>query len=124
MVILSKIPVEKELEKEKEIELEEEVKEDKKTPKRFAKPTLTDIQNYCIERKNNVDPQRFYDYYESNGWKVGKNSMKDWKAAVRTWERSDNTKQTKKSEFSDISQKVRERNKAVSFDYIEADLDF
>lgn len=56
--------------------------------KRFTKPTINDIQQYCIERNNTVDAKRFFDWYESNGWKVGKNPMKDWKAAVRTWERS------------------------------------
>ena len=60
----------------------------KEKRKAFIKPTLEEVKAYCIERKNNVDPQRFFDYYESNGWKVGKNTMKDWKAAVRTWERN------------------------------------
>ena len=58
------------------------------TIKRFKKPTLEDVKNYCIERKNNVDAVKFINYYESNGWKVGKNSMKDWKACIRTWERN------------------------------------
>lgn len=52
------------------------------------KPTVDEVRAYCQERKNNVDPERFVDYYESNGWKVGKNSMKDWKATVRTWEKN------------------------------------
>lgn len=52
----------------------------------FAPPTIDDVRSYCFERGNAVDPQRFIDYYESNGWKVGRNPMKDWKAAVRTWE--------------------------------------
>lgn len=55
---------------------------------RFSKPTLEDIKAYCNERGNNVDAEHFYDYYEANGWKVGKNPMKDWKASVRTWERN------------------------------------
>lgn len=50
--------------------------------------TLDDVRRYCFERKNGVDPERFYNYYESNGWMVGRNKMKDWKAAVRTWERN------------------------------------
>jgi hypothetical protein len=62
--------------------------------KRFVKPTIEDIFNYCSERENNVDIRRFFDYYESNGWKVGKNPMKDWKASVRTWEK--NTTQQQK----------------------------
>lgn len=56
---------------------------------RFQKPTVEQVDAYCRERGNNVNAQRFFDYYESNGWKVGKNSMKDWKSAVRTWERND-----------------------------------
>lgn len=56
--------------------------------KRFVPPTLEEVKQYCQERKNNVDPERFIDYYTSNGWIVGKNKMKDWKAAVRNWERS------------------------------------
>lgn len=57
-------------------------------PKRFVPPTVDDVMAYCIERGNSVDPQRFVDYYSSNGWMVGKNKMKDWKAAVRTWEQN------------------------------------
>lgn len=60
----------------------------KKGAKKFIKPTLDDIRTYCRERNNAVDAEHFFDYYESNGWKVGKNAMKDWKAAVRTWERN------------------------------------
>lgn len=52
-------------------------------------PTVEEVRAYCEERRNNVDPQRFVDYYESNGWRVGKNPMKDWRACVRTWERSE-----------------------------------
>lgn len=56
--------------------------------KRFIAPTLEEVQAYCRERNNGVDAERFIDYYTSNGWQVGKNKMKDWKAAVRTWERN------------------------------------
>lgn len=56
----------------------------------FSPPTLQDIREYCIERNNTVDPETFFDFYESKGWMVGKNKMKDWKAAVRTWEKNDN----------------------------------
>lgn len=61
--------------------------------KKFIKPTLQEIQSYCQERKNSVNPQKWMSHYESNGWKVGKNQMKNWKAAVRTWENSDYSKQ-------------------------------
>lgn len=89
--------IEIELEIEKKIEKEIDSSASTTTKrKRFEKPTLSEIKQYCIERKNNVDAQHFYDYYESNGWKVGKNSMKDWKAAVRTWERSEYRKPNSK----------------------------
>ena len=55
-------------------------------PKKFVKPSLDQVKAYCKERNSKVNAERFYSYYESNGWKVGKNSMKDWKAAVRNWE--------------------------------------
>lgn len=55
---------------------------------RFVKPTVFEVSSYCSERKNGVDPQRFIDHYESNGWMVGKTKMKDWKAAVRNWEKN------------------------------------
>ena len=86
-----------EIEKETEIEEEQEQEKTKGKAKRFTKPTLAEVQAYCTERNNNVDAEHFYDYYEANGWKVGKNSMKDWKASVRTWERngySDNNNKT------------------------------
>ena len=60
-----------------------------KRSKKFVKPTVEEVRSYCAERGNNVDPQQFIDHYESNGWKVGRNSMKDWKAAVRTWEKNE-----------------------------------
>ena len=55
--------------------------------KNFVKPTVEEVRNYCLERKNNVNPEKFIDFYESKDWYIGKNKMKDWKAAVRTWER-------------------------------------
>lgn len=101
--ILEKSTPEIEIELEKEIKIEKEIHSSASTTtkrKRFEKPTLSEIKEYCIERNNNVDAQHFYDYYESNGWKVGKNSMKNWQAAVRTWEKNSytsTTKQTKKT---------------------------
>ena len=61
---------------------------DKPPRKRFTPPSREEVQAYCIERNNNVDAERFIDYYTSNGWMVGKNHMKDWKSAVRTWEKN------------------------------------
>ena len=57
--------------------------------KRFVKPTVEEVRAYCLERHNFVDPEAFVDFYESKGWKVGDQPMKDWKACVRTWERSE-----------------------------------
>lgn len=66
----------------------EEKEEKKKSASRFIPPSLEEVKAYCAERKNSVDAEHFIDYYSSNGWKVGKNSMKDWKAAVRNWEKN------------------------------------
>ena len=60
--------------------------------KRFTPPTLDEVKLYCMERGNNVDAQRFVDFYASKGWMVGKTKMKDWRAAVRTWEKEDKAK--------------------------------
>ena len=73
---------------------DKDIVKDKVKVKRFVKPTIEEVSDYCDERNNDVDAEKFYDYYSSNGWKVGKNSMKDWKASVRTWEK--NTNQTQK----------------------------
>ena len=57
--------------------------------KRFIKPTLEEVKEYCLERNNNVDAEMFIDYYEANGWVQGKGKpIKDWKACIRTWERN------------------------------------
>lgn len=89
-----------EIELEKDIEIEKEIHSSAKSTttkrKRFEKPTLSQITQYCLERNNCVNAEQFYDYYESNGWKVGKNSMKNWKACVRTWERNGYDKPIKK----------------------------
>ena len=87
----------------------------KKRASRFTQPTLEEVQAYCVERGNGVDPQRFVDYYSSNGWKVGKNPMKDWKAAVRTWERNNVTTVTKPKQtgsYLDILERM-ERGESV-----------
>jgi len=55
----------------------------------FVRPTLEEVTAYCRERNNRVDPAKWLDHYTSNGWKVGKNAMRDWQAAVRTWERQE-----------------------------------
>lgn len=61
----------------------------RETQKKFQPPTVFEVRDYCQEKGYHVDPDAFVDYYSARGWKMGKNSMKDWKAAVRYWERND-----------------------------------
>jgi uncharacterized protein YdaU (DUF1376 family) len=56
---------------------------------RFTPPTLSEVIDYCNQRANSIDPQRFVDHYSANGWMRGKNKIKDWKACIRTWEQND-----------------------------------
>ena len=79
----------------------------RKTVKRFSPPSTIDVSNYCNERRNNVDAESFYDFYTSKNWMIGKNKMKDWKAAVRTWEKKDN-----KREKSKVQRQIQEWQKA------------
>lgn len=80
-----------ELEIEEEIDKRKEVSKDT-SKRKFVPPTIDEVSAYCQERNNFVDPERFIDFYESKGWMVGSNKMKDWKAAVRTWEKKDKDK--------------------------------
>lgn len=82
------IEKEKELEIEKEKEIEVNSESDKPKRTRFVPPTLEEVKAYCKERNNTVDAEHFINYYTSNGWQVGRNKMKDWKAAIRTWEKN------------------------------------
>ena len=68
--------------------LSETAKEAEINTNKFTPPTIEEINAYCKERNSSIEPESFYDYYESNGWKVGKNPMKDWKATLRRWERT------------------------------------
>ena len=78
--------------------------------KKFKKPTIDEVKEYCLERGNNINPETFIDFYESNGWKVGKNSMKDWKASLRTWEKNstNSNKSSKVDSQIDSWQKARD----------------
>lgn len=62
-------------------------KAEKPKAPQFVKPTVEEIDGYCKERRNGLDAQQFFDFYESKGWKVGAVKMKDWRACVRTWEK-------------------------------------
>lgn len=68
----------------------------------FEKPSVEEVRVYCLERKNEVDAEAFVDFYESKGWVVGKSPMKNWKAAVRTWERNGYGRQTAKDEKNNL----------------------
>ena len=72
----------------------------------FKKPTLDEVKNYCILRKNNIDANAFIDFYESKNFMIGKNKMKDWKACVRTWE-SRQTKPTMSKIDSHINEYIK-----------------
>ena len=74
---------------ESEYESESNTKEKGKRASAFMPPTIEEVAEYCQKRGNAVNAQRFVDYYTSQGWKVGKNPMKDWQAAVRTWEQKE-----------------------------------
>ena len=73
------------------------VNNEKRSNRGFSPPSLEEVESYCQERGNGVDPQSFIDFYSSKGWMVGKNKMKDWKASVRTWENRSKGQSTTKS---------------------------
>jgi hypothetical protein len=75
----------------------------------FTPPTVEEVKSYCQERKNNVDAERFVDFYSSKGWMIGKSKMRDWKASVRTWE----TRETARSGTT------KEFNQSYDFESIE-----
>ena len=71
----------------------------KRESSRFQKPSIDEIRQYCISRNNSVDPEQFFNFYESKGWTIGKSPMKDWRAAVRTWEKREKEIPQRKREF-------------------------
>jgi hypothetical protein len=87
-------------------------------PRRFTKPTADEIRAYCRERGNAVDPQRFFDFYEAKGWRVGNQPMKDWQAAVRTWEGRDSARPRDQGGYA----KKGARPAIVQHDFTDGDL--
>ena len=77
------------IEPQQEEKTVQEIQPENPKRKNFVKPTVEEIAAYCAERKNEVDAQAFFDFYESKGWKVGAVKMRDWRASVRTWEKRD-----------------------------------
>lgn len=104
----------KDKEKDKDKDKEKD-KEEVKPKKRvlFTPPTVDEVKAYCLERNNKIDAQTFIDFYEAKGWMIGANKMKDWKAAVRTWEKRNNGKATNTSD-----------KKGISNGYMQNDYDF
>ena len=93
---------------------ENTIRDNYKSNKKFVAPTIEEVKAYCAERNNNIDPEAFIDHYQSNGWRIGgKSPMRDWKAAVRQWERNDfsSGRTRKKQEMV---------NKSYSLDEVEA----
>ena len=82
---------------ENENENENIIKIKKEKEPKFQKPSLEDLKKYCHDRNKGVDPDKFWNYYEANGWKIGKNPMKNWQAAVRTWEKNSQNQEVKQT---------------------------
>ena len=94
------------------------LKESRANLKRFAAPSIDEVREYCKERGNKVDAETFIDFYASKGWKVGSQPMKDWRAAVRTWEKRDSKPRPQTSPPG----KVREYNRFEQRTYDYDDL--
>ena len=90
--------------------------ESEKSKKQFIIPMIQEIISYCLDRKNGIDAQHFFDFYQSKGWMIGKNKMKDWKAAVRTWENGKNQTLTKSQKPNYNDPKTYENEKSDTFE--------
>ena len=104
----------------------QEVKEDKKENitkdiKRFMSPSLQEVKEYCLERENGIDAERFINFYESKGWMIGKNKMKCWKSAVRTWEKNNHTKQNQPRPMTVSESLIVQREKIAEALYNDPD---
>lgn len=99
-------------------------KEKEKKPKKaFIKPEISEIEQFIIDNGYMVNAEKFYNYYESNGWKVGKNAMKDWQACVRTWEQNINPKAPKRKEKPkvEMSAEEEEAERKRLLEYLQSD---
>lgn len=107
-----------------ENKLDKNQRKPRETKLAFAKPTIEEIQNYCLERKNKVDSHKFFDFYESKGWKVGNATMKNWQACVRTWEQRDHqsTKTTiQQTRFMTKQEINRQRDMEIYNDFLKGE---
>ena len=112
--------VEIEIEKDIDIDKEKNIKRESKKANAFCPPTLEEVKAYCEERSNNVDADKFIDFYSAKGWMIGKNKMKDWKAAVRNWEHGDNERQQGSRPSNAFTSGVR--GKPINFIQLEEQL--
>lgn len=101
----------------------EKDKEKEKKPSVFTPPTVIEVASYVREKGYHIDPQRFVDFYTSNGWMVGKNKMKDWKACVRNWERSEKESPPKPTKFSNFTSDRRTDYDRVELELIKRGMD-
>lgn len=86
--------------------LKQEKEVSKDTKKKFVPPSVLEVADYCVERNNGIDPEAFVDFYTAKDWMIGKNKMKDWKSAVRTWEKNKKpASQPRKNTFSSFEQR-------------------
>ena len=86
------------------------IERDNKRRTRFVKPSISEVAEFCRERNNGIDPEEFVAFYESKGWMVGKNPMKDWKSAIITWEKS-------KKREKEFPQRKRETRQESVFEH-------
>ena len=106
--------------KESKKDIKKESKNNTNTGNVFVKPSLSELEAYCQERENCIDAQSFIDFYDSNGWMVGKNKMKDWKASVRTWEsRNGETIRKREMEKSDKIETPKAEVEEVGLEELE-----
>ena len=98
---MAKMAIEEEVEEEDKEEVEEvpTVPKKREARKRFSPPSAAEVREYCRERENAVDAESFVDFYAAKGWKVGNAPMKDWKAAVRTWEKRESRAAPRRGAF-------------------------
>ena len=90
------------------MDVDEDEKKSVDKPRKFTPPPLDDVKSYCQDRKNKVDAARFVDYYTANGWRIGKTTMKDWRAAVRVWERNEPKQEQLTNRYDQIKKLMEE----------------
>lgn len=96
---MAKMAIEEEVEDKEEVEEVPTVPKKREARKRFSPPSAAEVREYCRERENAVDAESFVDFYAAKGWKVGNAPMKDWKAAVRTWEKRESRAAPRRGAF-------------------------